>query len=308
MTDVQPHIAVVGSYGVGLWIVTPAIPAAGETVLGRDFAIGPGGKGSNQAIGIARLGAQVSLLASVGNDQFGTEARALWAREGLDASAVLVQEGAPTMAGFIILDETGENRIITDPGANALLQPSHVDAFGSRIAQSNILLCQMEIPVECVVQALKIARTHGVTTILNPAPAQALDSSVLPLVDILTPNQSEARRLLDLPPEDPIADDIVAARLLSLGVGAVVMTLGAEGALVVDRAGSEVVPGHTVPVVDTTGAGDGFNAALAVAILRGSTLIEAVRFATVVGAYVVTISGVVPALPTQSDLRSFRPL
>jgi ribokinase len=293
----------VGSYGVGLWITSPRMPAAGETVLGHDFMLGHGGKGSNQAVGITRLGQTCRFLARVGEDKFGREAMDMWRMEGLDTSAVKVSQAVPTMAGFILLSEDGENRIITDPGANAHLTPADVEAFDAAIAGSRVLLTQMEIPLETVAAALRAARRHGVTTILNPAPAQSVPADVLANVDVLTPNQGEARILLGLAPDDPTPDAEIARRLFGMGVGTLVLTLGARGAMILSADGAVEFPSPKVDVVDTTGAGDGFNAALAAGVAQGLDLPSAVSLGTRAGAFIVTRAGVLPALPTFSDLR-----
>jgi ribokinase len=302
MATNRAGVAVVGSYGVGVWITTPRLPAEGETVLGSDFGMGPGGKGSNQAIGIARLGAPVQLLACVGADTLGDDALALWDREGVDRSHVLRRSARSTMVGFIILDSHGKNRIIIDPGANALLTPADVEAFGAVIRASPVVLTQLEIPIPTAAATLALGRQAGATTILNPAPAQPLPADVLANVDVLVPNQTEARILAGLAPDDPRPDRDVAALLFQLGVKTVVVTLGENGALVVTPGGTIHLPGHSVPVVDTTGAGDGFNAGLATALLEGREIADAVALANRVGAWVVTRSGVVPALPHRADI------
>jgi ribokinase len=304
MASARPSVAVVGSYGIGLWINTPRLPSKGETVLGSGFETGNGGKGSNQAIAVARLGTPCALLACVGDDAYGKEAFELWKREGVDASHVLVTSDGPTMAGFIIIDPDGDNCIITDPGANSLLLPEHVFSFEPVIASSRVLLTQMEIPLPTVVAALEVGRRSGVTTILNPAPAQPLPDEALACVDVLTPNRTEARMLAGLAVDDPRPIQDVALRLLHLGVKRVVVTLGAEGAAIVTSDGMEVCPGVRVPVVDTTGAGDGFNAALAAAIAEGRDLREAVVRANHAGALVVTGKAVIPALPSHAQLEA----
>lgn len=295
------EIYVVGSYGVAFWI-TGEVPAAGETVLGTGFAFGNGGKGSNQAIGASRLGGRVKLLASVGNDKFGDEAIDLWAQEGVDHSTVKRVADEPTMAGIIILDAEGENRIITDLGANAKLTPDDVLAFGRDWKAPGTLLTQMEIPLDTVAAALALGREKGLTTILNPAPARTLPRDVLRNVDILTPNQSEARMLLGYAPDDPRSDEAIIGELLNLGVGHVVMTMGARGAAISGPEGTTFVPSHKVEVVDTTGAGDSFNGALAAALTQGVSLEDAVRRAAGAGALTVTRKLVIPALPTLSEL------
>ena len=283
---------------------TPRLPAKGETLIASGYAAGPGGKGSNQAIGIARLGVPVTMLACVGTDAFGDEALELWRHEGVEASAVIRSSERPTMVGFIILDDEGDNRILIDPGANSMLLPQHVEAFGSAIRRSRVLQAQLETPVPTVDAALQIGREAGITTVLNPAPAQPLTAEVLSNVDVLTPNQSEARILTGLDADDPRPDEDVAARLLDIGVRSVIMTLGEDGALIATRNGSERVPGRTVDVVDTTGAGDSFNAALSASLAEGRPLREAVARANHAGALTVAAPGVVPALPTRDELEA----
>ena len=300
----RPSVAVVGSYGVGMWIQSPRFPAKGETVLGSGFSSGHGGKGSNQAIGAARLGVRVVLLACVGDDAFGADALELWRREGVDATAVVTTSDAATMVGFILLDPDGDNRIVTDPGANSLLSPEHLEGFAVAAGAGHVLLTQMEIPVPTVAAALDLGRRHGVTTILNPAPATPLPRELLRRVDILTPNQTEARVLAGLAPDDPRPDRDVAALILGQGVRTVVLTLGDQGAMIVTDDGYEHCEGQPVAVVDTTGAGDGFNAALAAAVAEGRELRDAVERANHAGAHVVTKRGVVEALPQRAQLEA----
>ncbi|MER8461214.1 ribokinase [Mesorhizobium sp. M1300] len=295
------EVYVVGSYGVAFWIVGD-VPAPGETLLGSGFAFGNGGKGSNQAIGAARLGARCKLLAGLGADKFGDEALQLWRVEGVDCSAVRQMADTPTMAGIIILDSEGENRIITDPGANARLTATDVEAFAATWKSPGILLTQLEIPVETAARALAIGKARGLTTILNPAPGFALPKEVLADVDILTPNQSEARILLGLDADDRQADAEIAARLRGLGVGHIVMTLGADGALIAGPDGIIKIASYPVNVVDTTGAGDAFNGALAAGLASGLTLADAVRRGTAAGALAVTKKLVVPALPDERQV------
>jgi ribokinase len=269
--------------------------------------MGNGGKGSNQAVGIARLGVGSSFLVCIGDDLFGHEALEMWRREGVDAAHALVRPAAPTMVGFIILleSEAGDNRIITDPGANSLLSPADVEAFAPTMRESRAVLTQMEIGDAAVGAAMAAGRRAGVTTILNPAPARPLPDEVLGTVDILTPNQSEARILAGLAPDDPRPDRDVAGRLFARGIKTVVLTLGEDGALIVAQDGEEHCPGQRVAVEDTTGAGDGFNAALAAGLAEGRPLREAVERANHAGALVCTQRGVVNALPTREQLERF---
>ncbi|MCP3766198.1 MULTISPECIES: ribokinase [Streptomyces] len=295
-------VAVVGSYGAGLTMRLPRSPAAGETVSGGEFSPGPGGKGSNQAIGAARLGAQVSLLTAVGDDDFGRAARALWREEGVAADHVLTA-GAPTMVGFILVEPSGENRISIAPGALDELDAAAVESFHAEIAAADILVVSMEIPEAAVAAALRAGRRAGTTTLLNPAPARPLPDDLWPLIDVITPNQTEAPVLLGLQEEHGLDDEELTRRLCALTGGAAVLTRGGEGALVARAGVTTRIPPHPADsVVDTTGAGDSFTAALAVTLAEGRPLTEAARIAGVAGAHTVTIAGVIPALPTRDQL------
>lgn len=300
-TSEQPRVTVVGSYAVGMTLRTDRFPVAGETRHGTDLDMGPGGKGSNQAIQAARLGADVDLVACIGRDGFGDEAIALFERELVGTSHV-VRSDRNTGVGFIVLDASGQNCIILDMGANHELTVVDVELASSRIATSGAFLTQFEVPVECALAGLRLARAAGVPAILNPAPARTLPREALADVDILTPNQSELRILLGLDADDP-ADDLALCReLLAAGVRTVVMTRGAAGALIVGADGVMAVPSRPAVVVDSTGAGDAFNGTLATALARGMTLRSAVERATVAGSLACLRLGVVPGLPTAAEL------
>ncbi|SCF19861.1 ribokinase [Micromonospora viridifaciens] len=295
-------IAVVGSYGAGLTMQVPRMPVAGETLAGGQFASGHGGKGSNQAVAAARLGAEVSFLTAVGADQFGAAARQLWADEGVDASRVRTADAA-TMVGVILVDDEGENRIAIAPGALDELSLADVEGFADRIAAADLTVVSLEIPLPVALAALRTAHERGVPTLLNPAPAVALPDEAWEWIDVLTPNASEARVLTGRDPDGTASGDELVDLLRTRYAGTVVLTLGAEGALV-DRDGQRTrVAPVTVPrVVDTTGAGDAFTGALAVALVRGDDLTEAVRFAAAAGAHTVGIAEVIPALPRPDDV------
>ncbi|MFG3712559.1 ribokinase [Micromonospora sp. NPDC047730] len=295
-------IAVVGSYGAGLTMQVPRMPVAGETLSGGRFASGHGGKGSNQAVAAARLGAEVSFLTAVGPDQFGAAARQLWAEEGIDASGVRTADAA-TMVGIILVDEEGENRIAIAPGALDELTLADIDGFADRIATADLVVVSLEIPLPVAVAALRTAHERGVRTLLNPAPAVALPDEAWEWIDVLTPNASEARVLTGRDPDDPANGDELVDLLRTRYAGTLVLTLGAEGALVdSDGQRSRVAPVTVPRVVDTTGAGDAFTGALAVALVRGDDLTEAVRFAAAAGAHTVGIAEVIPALPRPDDV------
>lgn len=297
-----PHIVVVGSYAVGLVMRAERIPARGETVLGRDFQSMDGGKGSNQAIACARLGARTTFLAALGDDAYGAAALALLDGAGVDTSLVRRVPGVPTGVGFITIDEHGDNAIAIDLGANRLLSPEDIDRAEEVIAAADVVLAQLEIPPQTALHAMTVARRHGVRTILNPAPAQQLPPDKLAYVDIVTPNLSEARILTGHSGDD--APELAEA-LRAMGGDAVIVTVGEQGAWIADGATPRLSPTYRVETVDTTGAGDAFSAALAVALAEGAALDRAVAFACAAGAYAVQSLGTVPSYATRAQLASF---
>jgi ribokinase len=307
MPSLHPRITVIGSFAVGLTLRAPRFPVAGETLIGSDFDMGPGGKGSNQAVGAARLGAESHLVAVIGNDLFGDVAARLYAEEGVGASHLRRTSERNTGVGFITLNAEGQNQIVLDMGANHLLTPADVDAAEDLIAASRAVLSVLEIAPATAARAMQLARKHGVTSILNPAPAQPLDDALLGAVDVLTPNESELRLLCGLPPDDPRDTLALARQLQARGARHLVVTLGGAGALIVTAEGEvHHVTGQPVNVVDTTGAGDAFTSALGVALAEGQPLITAVRFATCAGALACTRLGVVPALPRRAEVEALR--
>lgn len=305
MRGATPRLFVVASYMHGFVIRTSHFPRDGETVLGTDSEIGPGGKGSNQAVAAARLGADVDLLGCVGDDSFGRAAQNLWRDEGLQTALIRVDAKRPTGMAFIMVNERGQNRIIVTPGANAALIGSDADAAEQRIASADVLMVQFESPPALVERALCLARLHGVRTILNPAPAREVSDSLLSSVDVITPNEVEAQELTDVSPAR-FNPEMTAMNLRQRGVKTVVLTLGDGGAYVLDERGGRHIPGIPVSVVDTTGAGDAFTGALGVALARGADIDDAVRFANLGGAFCVTRPGVVPGLGTESQLLALR--
>ena len=301
-----PHIAVVGSYATGLTMKVDRMPSIGETVLGTGYRVDYGGKGSNQAVACARLGAQVSFVAKIGKDVFGDMALQLYRDEGIDTVNLARVAEAPTGVGFIIVEAaSGHNCITIDPGANELLTSADVFRCQAAFEAARVVLTQLEIPVQAAEAAMVRGRDCGAITILNPAPVRPLPASVLQLVDILTPNQAEARVLAGRSPDAEIKAEELARELIHAGVKQVVMTLGEKGALIVTATSLQHVPAIRVSAVDTTGAGDAFNAGLAMALAWGETLEAAVRFAVVTGGLAVTREGVIPALPRRDELRQF---
>jgi ribokinase len=298
-------VAVVGSFAVGLSLRSERWPVSGETVLARDFDQGPGGKGSNQAVQVARMGGAVEFVGVIGTDAYGDVAVGLFADEGVGTRCLRRVSERNTGVGFILLDARGDNRIFLDPGANDLFTVADVDAARPVIAATRVVVAQLEIPQETAAAGLRLGRKSGATTVLNPAPARPLDRGVLELVDVLTPNQTEARILLGLAPDDARDDAEVCKGLVELGVATVVLTRGSEGALVVTSEGELDVPAHRVDVVDSTGAGDAFAGTLAAALAAESDLEPAVRRAAGAGALACTRLGVVPSLPRADVLDRF---
>jgi ribokinase len=282
------------------------IPGAGETLLGSGYRIDFGGKGSNQAVGCARLGARVSFVAKIGSDSFGDMALGLYREEGIETAHVMRTADAPTGVGFIVVEAgSGQNCIVLDPGANELLNRQDVARAADALQSVSVVLTQLEIPVEAAAGALEQGRKAGAITILNPAPVRPLPSSVLGLVDVLTPNEKEARVLAGHLADTDAAPEDVAQDLIRLGVKQVVTTLGEKGALLFTASARRHFPAIQVKAVDTTGAGDSFNAGLAVALAHGDTIQNAVEFAIVTGAIAVTKEGVIPSLPQQSEVLEF---
>jgi ribokinase len=301
----MPRIFYISSYVSGFTIRTSRTPVAGETLIGHDFNFGPGGKGFNQAVAASRLGADVGLVMAVGDDYFGKYACEVLEREEIRNPKVVTIPDAPTSAGFVTLSEDGENSILLDPGANQHLGVADIESCAGEIRSADLVVSQLEVPVECTIRAFELAAEAGVPTLLNPAPARNLPPELLRLTDILTPNESESKLLLGLAPDDRTEPGQLAGHLLETGVEKLVMTLGGKGALCSGPDGMLAVQPFPVRPVDTTGAGDSFNAALAVAISRGESLLEAVSWAAAAGAYATQFLGVIDGLPTADQLREF---
>jgi ribokinase len=301
----KPKITVVGSFAVGLTLRAPRFPVKGETIIGSDFDMGPGGKGSNQAVGAARLGAESHLVGVIGADIFGDVGVNLYQQEGVGIEYLRRTRDRNTGVGFITLNAEGDNHIVLDMGANHLFSLEDVDHAEALIASSDVVMSVLEIPPATAARGMALARRHGAISILNPAPAQPLDDALLSQVDVLTPNESELRILCGLAPDDPTDTLELARRLQKRGVRNLVVTRGGEGALVIAEGGAvSQVPGQKVKVVDTTGAGDAFTCALGVALAEGQPLLDAVRFATYAGALACTKLGVIPALARRVEVEA----
>jgi ribokinase len=280
-------------------------PRMGETILGRSFKLGPGGKGSNQAVAAGRLGAEVSFITRLGRDPFADMAFATWREAGV-TPVVTQTDSSYTGAAYIFIEEaSGDNAIIICPGAAADLAPADLDARAGLIADASVFITQLEQPLAAAVRGLEIARGNGVATILNPAPGRELPDEVLALCDYLTPNETEAEELTGIAVKDPEAARAAAERLRERGVGTVVMTLGARGALLHGQGRSEIVPALTAgPVVETTGAGDAFNGGFATGLARGMSPLEAVRLGCATAGISVTRPGTAPSMPTLAEVEA----
>ena len=292
-------IVVVGSFNADLVSYMERMPRPGETVHGERFATGAGGKGSNQAVAAARLGADVTFIGRVGNDVFAELAYEIWDAEGVKREFVKRDSDVATGVAPILVDSSGENMIVVVLGANRRIQQSDIDAARERIADADMLVVQLEVNLDIVPYALQAAKAYGVATILNPAPAAAISAETIQLADYLTPNEIELETL-----SSGDVDDVASAAraLLTRDDQTAVVTLGAEGARIVTPEDSLTVPTYAVDAVDTTGAGDTFNAALAVGLSEGVALSDAVRFANAAAALCVTKPGAADSAPYRADV------
>ena len=299
------NVLVMGSFVADVAFRTPRLPAWGETLMGDAFALGPGGKGSNQAVAAARAGAHVSFLSKLGDDAFGRMARDTWAADSIDASLVTTCS-TPTGAAAILIDSThGENAIIVVPGACFTLTPAEVEAAAPAIRSARVFLTQLELPLNAVERGLQIARSAGVPTILNPAPAPAhpLPDSLLALVDYLIPNETEAALLTGNPVSSLAEAERAADALLARGARNIIVTLGARGSLLHSATQSTPIPPfHAGPVLETTGAGDAFCGAFAGALAEGLAPADAAHFASAAAAISVTQAGTAPSMPRRADI------
>jgi ribokinase len=292
-------IAVVGSLNMDFVTQAPRFPDAGETITGHRFRNVPGGKGANQAVAASRLGACVSMVGRVGADDLGLQLRRTLEDNGVDTQYVTVDRGASTGVAAILVESSGENRIVVVPGANGALAPDDVQEAASTIAQSDVLLLQLEVPWPAILHAVEIAHRGEARVILNPAPAQSLPRGLVSKIDYLIPNEVEAAMLTDSESMEPLH---TARSLRQMGIPTVVVTLGAQGALLVNDSGVTKVDAIPVPVIDTTAAGDAFVAAFAVAVASGKATAEALRWGNAAGALATTKLGAQPSLPTREAL------
>jgi len=297
-----PRVLVIGSANVDFTVAMSRLPRPGETVSGGTLLVNHGGKGANQAVAARRLGAEVRLIACVGNDASGRAIRESLEGEGIGVDGVQSTPTAATGTALIAVDPEGRNQIAVAPGANRALGVEHVSARRDDFGWAEIVVCQLETPLETVAWALGEGRRRGVPTLLNPAPVPDRAIELWPLVDYLTPNETEAERLTGIAVADPAAAATAGAALRERGVGTAIVTLGAQGAIAVTASGTTHVPAFAVTVVDTTAAGDAFNAGLAVALAEGRPLAEALRLASGAAALTCTRRGAQAALPSRPEV------
>lgn len=295
-------ILVVGSSNTDMIIKLDRLPRPGETILGGEFVTAAGGKGANQAVAAARAGGDVKFVFRVGRDMFGDEAFARFVEEGIDVEFGVRDESSPSGVALILLAKDGQNSIAVAGGANSRLSPADVKQAERAIAGASLVLMQLETPLETVQAAAELAARAKVPVILNPAPARALPAELLKLVSILTPNETETELLTGIAVTDERSAARAAEQFRAMGVETVILTLGARGVFVATASSSELVPGFQVKALDTTGAGDVFNGALAVALGEGRPLLEAALFANAAAAISVTRLGAQPSAPCRNEI------
>lgn len=301
----RARVVVVGSSNIDLVVRTEHMPVPGQTVLGGDLLIASGGKGANQAVAAARLGAEVTLVARIGSDMFGDRALAEITASGVQTDYVIRDPDAPSGTALIVVDDSGQNSIVVAPGANARLRPEDVDAARPAFEEADVVVVQFETLLETVIHVLRLAKQMNKRAILNPAPARTLPEGFLRGVDVITPNEIEAAMLLGRPPDESSDPVEMAQALLGRGVGAAVVTLGRQGAVAVTPDRARQIAPFRVKAVDTTAAGDCFTGALACALGEGMGLEAAARFASAAAALSVTRPGAQSSMPHRGEVERF---
>ncbi|MDE2059344.1 MAG: ribokinase [candidate division NC10 bacterium] len=307
------QVVVIGSANLDVTVAVSRLPREGETILGGELLLSNGGKGANQAVAARRAGAEVRFLAKLGRDPFGDRIYRDLTAAGLPADGLLWDESASTGVALIVVDRYGRNQIAVSPGSNQLLLPTVIAQHESFLTHGTVMLVQLEIPIVTVERALQFAKTHGMTTILNPAPAAPLSDDLLRHTDLLTPNETEAEALTGITVSDLSSAAAAAKALLVRGPHVVIVTLGSQGALLCTASVVQHLPAIPVEAVDTTAAGDAFNGALAAALAGKSRadllhtdrlrlLEDAVRFANAAGALAATKRGAQDSLPTKAEI------
>lgn len=298
-------VVVVGSLNMDLVTRASRLPRAGETLIGQTFSTVPGGKGANQAVASARLGANVAMVGCVGSDAYGTQLRDALRVEGIDCQAVSTVDGSSGVA-LIVVDDSSQNAIVIVAGSNGALTPASLQAFDAVLQAADVVVCQLEVPMDTVGFTLKRGRELGKTVILNPAPAsEPLPAEWYASIDYLIPNESEATALSGITVDSLDSAKLAASQLIKAGAGKVIITLGSQGALFTDGQTFEHLLAPKVKAVDTTAAGDTFVGGFAAALASGKSEAEAIRFGQVAAALSVTRAGAQPSIPTLHDVQGF---
>lgn len=300
-----PRITVVGSSNTDLVAKAPRLPLPGETVIGSKFIIAPGGKGANQAVAIARLGGEVTFVAKLGMDDFGDQAINNFKKDNINVDFIFRTSNSSSGVALIFVDDSGENVIVAVQGANAELSPNDIEKARLAIELSDILVLQLEIPLETVIHTISIAKSKNIPVVLNPAPGKKLDPSTIKCINYLTPNETEAEILTGIKVIDDNTAKEAGLKLMEFGSENVIITMGRRGAMLITESECELVSGFKVEAVDTTAAGDAFNGGLAYAIASQKSIKDAVRFANAVAALSVTKMGAQPSMPFKSEVDEF---
>jgi len=300
-----PKIVVVGSSNTDMVIKLERLPAPGETIIGEEFLMAAGGKGANQAVAAAKLGGDITFIARVGSDVFGKQAIQNFQNEGINTDFIIADKENASGVALIYVDKKGENTIAVASGANSKLSIEDVKAAEHEIRNADLMLLQLEIPLETVRYAAQLALEAGVKVVLNPAPAKELDETLLRTITILTPNESEAELLTGIKVDDEKSAIRAAEVLKERGVSEIVITMGAKGSFLMRDNKAVLIPTKKIKAIDTTAAGDAFNGALSYALAKKETLDKAVRFANLVGALSATKLGAQPSMPTYDEVIHF---
>lgn len=304
--ETNKKIIVVGSCNTDMVIRVDHLPEPGETIIGHDFITNQGGKGANQAVAVKRLGGETAFIARLGNDDFGAKSLRLLTEEGIDTSFMRLTDGVSTGVALIPVDDKGENSIIVSSGANALLSPLDIEEAEPLFEKASILLMQLETPVPTLISAARLAKQFGAKVVLNPAPypKEPLPIELLELVDIITPNETEAAGMSGVKVIDEDSALKVICEIQKQGIGNVIITAGASGAYTSIDGQLVRIPSEKVEVVDTTAAGDTFCGALCVALSKGTDMVQAIRFANKAASLSVTRLGAWMSIPYEKEIRS----
>ena len=299
------RLVVLGSVNADHVLQVPSFPRPGETLHGHSYAVIPGGKGANQAVAAARLGADVAFIACVGDDSFGLNIREMFKQDGINVDAVMIENSKPTGIAMIQVAQSGENSICISAEANGCLTAQRLTPHHQLIRDAQVLLMQLETPLEAIKSAAQVAKKAATQVVLNPAPAQPLADDLLQLVDIITPNETEAEQLTGINVTDNASAQRAAEQLHLKGIKLVMITLGSKGVWVSENGEGELIAGFCVKALDTTAAGDTFNGALLTRLLEGENLAEAIRFAHAAAAITVTGVGAQTSIPYRNRVDDF---